>query len=481
MLPRSGSIKWRLQAWHGVLLALVTTTLLVAYHRSQRAEAVARLDREHRQILLVVLPELRPSGPVQSRLRAGDPAEPPPLRPGPAEEASDDPRGQLLEDFVTSGGFVLHRPPGRPVRAAFGTAPAEVLDALAALDPRADDHFADIGAHRVLWHLRRGGEVIALGSPLAPLDAKLAALGRRLAGAGALVVLLGVVAGAWIISRTLRPLETIAATARRIADGALSERIPAPPGEGEISRLAQVLNDCFARVERAFRQQARFTADASHELRTPISVILTESQLALKRERAGDDYRESLAVCRDTAARMKQLVDDLLILARADAQALQSTRAPQDLAVLATRTRDFVAALAEERGVTLRLAAAAAPCLGDAAQLERVLVNLTMNALQHAPAGTVVTLETTLENTADAREAVARVTDHGPGIPAEALAHLFERFHRTDDSRARATGGTGLGLAISRGIAEAHGGRLGVESEPGVRTVFTLRIPTGPS
>ncbi|MBC8008852.1 MAG: sensor histidine kinase, partial [Burkholderiales bacterium] len=230
----------------------------------------------------------------------------------------------------------------------------------------------------------------------------------------------------------------------------------------------------FARVEHTFGQQARFTSDASHELRTPISVILTESQLALKRERSAAEYRESLVVCCETAGKMKHLVDDLLLLARSDARALQANRSACDLSALADSVRRLLEPLAEERGLRLRHAAAPAPTQGDAAQLERILVNLVMNAVQHSPAGAEIVIETATEDGL----AVARVIDPGRGIPAEALPHIFDRFYRVDPSRARTEGGAGLGLAISQGIAESHGGRIEAQSEPGVRTVFTLRLPS---
>ncbi len=472
----SGSIKWRLQLWHGALLALVSAALLVAYHRSQRAADVARLDREHRLVLLAVLPELRQARPP------GAPPPPPRLRGATDPLADDDALGRLaasgrnpaLAAFLADGGVVAHSLPGLPPRLFAGPEDAPWRDWIEIAGVEPGNGFFEHGGHRLVWHVRRAGDVVVLGSPLAPLEARSRALAWRLALGGATVVALGFAAGAWIIARALRPLDDMATAARRIAAGALSERVPTPPGGGELARLAAVLNDSFTRVELAFGQQGRFIADASHELRTPLAVLLNESQLALRRERSAAEYRASLEVCAEAAGRMRRLVDDLLALARADAQAARALRAPCDLAEVARSAATFLASVAEERGVRLEVEAHPAPCVGDPAQLEQIVVNLAMNALRHSPTGETVRLETDKEG----EEVVARVVDRGPGIDPSLRPRLFERFQRGDASRSReGGGGAGLGLAISRALAEGHGGRLECESEPGVRTEFTLRLP----
>lgn len=467
-----GSIKWRLQLWHGLLLCLVCATLLVAYHRSQRAADLARMDRELRLVLLAVLPELR-------QPRSYGPPPPPERGPraGGGEsglESADEETNPALAEFMTAGGVVAHHPPGRGGRLHAGAADTPWRDWLDQVGEEPGTGHFDHAGYRVVWHVRRPGDAVVLGAPLAPLEARSLALAWKLAAAGCAVVLLGFAAGAWLITRALRPIDAIAAAARRIADGALSERVPAPPGGGELARLCAVLNDCFTRVELAFGQQGRFIADASHELRTPIAVLLNECQLALRRERPAAEYRASLEVCVEAAGRMRRLVDDLLELARADARMASAARTPCDLADLARSAAAFLAPVAAERGLTIETETSPALCLGDAAGLERVLVNLLANAVRHSPSGEIVRIESARESDV----VVARVVDRGPGISPELRTRLFERFQRGDASRTRENGGgSGLGLAISRAIAEGHGGTLTCESEPGVRTEFTLRLP----
>ncbi len=469
------SIKWRLQIWHSVLLCLVCVTLLFAYHRSQFAADVARLDREHRLVLLAVLPELR-------QPRNFGPPPPPDRgpRPGGGENTPDaypEETNPALADFISAGGVVAQRSPGRRPRHHAGSPEAPWPEWIEQAGEEPGTGHFDHAGYRVVWHVRRPGEVVVLGSPLAPLEARSRNLAWRLAAAGCAVVVLGIAAGAWLIARALRPIEDIGNAARKIANGTLAERVPVPAGGGELARLCTVLNDCFTRVELTFEQQSRFIADASHELRTPLAVILNESQLALRRERPAAEYRSSLEVCAEAAGRMRRLVDDLLTLARTDARSASAARTDCDLADIVRSAAAFLAPVAAERSITIETDAGSAPFLGDAAGLERALVNLLANALRHSPPGEVVRLESAREGDL----AVARVIDRGPGIPPELRPRLFERFQRGDPSRTREQGaGAGLGLAISRAIVESHGGSLACDSDPGVRTEFTLRLPATP-
>ncbi|MGC3988271.1 MAG: ATP-binding protein [Chthoniobacteraceae bacterium] len=267
----------------------------------------------------------------------------------------------------------------------------------------------------------------------------------------------------------------ISRAATRIAAGNLSERIHTDESAGELSELARVLNDTFARLEAVFAEQARFTSDAAHELRTPVSVILAQTQLALSRPRSATDYVETIETVQRSAQRMQGLMESLLTLACLDAHSEPLQRQPCDLAVLAAEHLDAIRPLALERGIPLHSELASTVCAVDLDRIGQILDNLLTNAVKYSRPGDEVRLATRLEN----GSAIVRVSDSGPGIATEHLPHLFERFYRADRSRNRSTGGAGLGLAICKSLAEAHGGSIQVESERGKGTAFTLRIPVG--
>ena len=233
-------------------------------------------------------------------------------------------------------------------------------------------------------------------------------------------------------------------------------------------------------VERAFALQRRFMADASHELRTPVAVLRTEADVTLSRShRTETEYRESVAVMRDSARRLGRIVDDLFLLARADSGHLPIRRESLYLEEIVDEAARTVRSLAQERGVRVELLPLDdSPLEGDPDLLGRVLLNLLDNAIKHSPTGGTVTVALTRHPL----EYHVCVTDEGPGIPAEAQMQIFERFFRVDQSRARDnrddTSGAGLGLAIGRWIAEAHGGRLELVRSDSRGTEFRLALPT---
>lgn len=288
-------------------------------------------------------------------------------------------------------------------------------------------------------------------------------------------------AGAWVIARrNLAPVAGMAARAGEISAANLGPRLEVG-GTQELARLAAAFNALLDRLSASFEQQRRFMADASHELRTPTAVMKAEAEVALAREhREEPEYREALEVVRRSAGRLSRIVDDLFLLARADAGHLVVR---DDVVYLDEVVHDAVRAMepvGAGRGVTVRIAAMdQATVRGDAELLGRVLLNLIDNAVKHSPRGADVVVDMA----AEAGRHRVSVVDGGPGIPAADAARVFERFYRGDAARARADGsvtdGAGLGLAIARRIAVAHGGTLDLaESRPG-RTEFRLVIPAG--
>jgi len=229
----------------------------------------------------------------------------------------------------------------------------------------------------------------------------------------------------------------------------------------------------------AFGQPRGFVADASHELRTPASILRTEADVTLSRaHRTEDEYRASVTVMQDAARRLGRVVDDLFLLARADAGHLVAHRAPLYLEEVVHDVTRAVRSVADQRGVQVELRRVAeAPFNGDADLLGRLLLNLLDNAIKHSPEGSTVAVELWRERD----EYVISVADAGEGIPAEAVARVFERFFRVDAARSRvetsSTSGAGLGLPIARRIAEIHGGRLELRASRPGHTEFRVALP----
>jgi len=314
---------------------------------------------------------------------------------------------------------------------------------------------------------------ILVGRPADHLAEGMRTFAWQLAGTGAAVLVLGL-AGGWLISRrVLRPVAAISATASKISADNLSERIDADVLDAELVDLARVLNEAFDRLQAAFDRQTRFTADASHELRTPLAVLRSQAELALSRPRSADEYRKAVEACLRAAERMTGLIERLLALARADAGHAALHREPVDLGRVVAETAAQFGPLAEQKGVTLTVAAVPAVVTGDAAALGQVVANLVANAIQYnRPGGSVG-----LRLTADGGVVTLAVSDTGVGIAPEHRPHVFERFFRVDKARSRAAGGTGLGLAICKAIVEAHGGTIGFDSAPDEGSTFRVRLP----
>ncbi len=354
------------------------------------------------------------------------------------------------------------------------------VDAMAAAkrgDVGYASHRWDGAAYRTLvYPLQLVGAVHAehflqVTAPLEPLAATV----WRFALFTALLGLLGTVAsfaGAWMFAHfATAPAQEIAAQAEAIEAGTLSARITAHAEVAEYHRLVAVLNAMLDRLERAFQAQRRFVADASHELRSPLTVLKGDIDVALRRERAPEEYRAALESGREEVERMSALAQNLLTLARADAGLLPDQLRPLDLAAIASRVVERERRVAAEAGVALELEAAPAPAHGDAPLLERAIGNLVENAVKYSLSGARITVRCGTRDGA----AVAEVDDTGPGIGPEQAAHVFDRFYRGDPARSR-DAGAGLGLPIARAIAEAHRGTLELV-RPGPGALFRLTLP----
>jgi heavy metal sensor kinase len=334
-------------------------------------------------------------------------------------------------------------------------------------------HLRSRGELREAYHFTEMGDSILVGRSLALEQSGIRAFAAALALAGGAVLCLGLGGGWWLTSQALRPLDRIGLAASRIADGCLSERID-PRGAGrELGELVRVLNATFSRLEAAFERQRRFTADAAHELRTPLAVLISETQTTLARERPAHEYRETVTVCLETAQQMRQLTESLLGLAQLEAGTPVSSPAAVDLALLVGESVQRLRPLVSSAELTMELQLATALVAGDRVQLGQVVTNLVTNAIHYnRPGGSIVVRTRTNEE-----GVLLEVEDTGRGIAREDLPHLFERFYRGDKSRSRPEGRYGLGLSITQAIVEAHGGVVTVESEEGRGSTFRVRFP----
>jgi two-component system OmpR family sensor kinase len=322
----------------------------------------------------------------------------------------------------------------------------------------------------------RGTIVIAI--PLTEVASTIRRLFAIEAVVSIAVLLLAAALASLFVRRGLRPLEDMGATAGAIAAGDLSRRVEPADDATEVGRLGAALNVMLAQIEAAFEERRasearlrRFVADASHELRTPITSIRGYAELFRRgADRRPEDLATSMARIEAEAERMGVLVDDLLLLARLD-QGRPLERQPVDLAALAGDAVDAARAIDPQRVIELE-APTAALITGDAGRLRQVFDNLIENARVHTPAGTRTTVS--VHPTADA--VTVSVTDDGPGMDADVAARAFERFYRGDPARARATGGAGLGLSIVAAIVEAHGGSVRLGDGPGATILVTLPL-----
>ncbi|HTF32399.1 MAG TPA: ATP-binding protein [Myxococcota bacterium] len=291
------------------------------------------------------------------------------------------------------------------------------------------------------------------------------------------LALAGAALGGWFLAgRALSPVDAMVAAARRISAEDLSMRLAAEDRDDELGRLAAVLNDMLARLERSFTTARQFSADAAHELRTPLTILKGELEVALHTATLGGQGQEMLESCLEEVDRLAALVEDLLFLARADADVVPFQGEPVDLAALAREVEPALRVLAERAGVGLAIDAPGPVVVkGSEPLLLRVLFNLAENGIKYAGAGQRVDLAVRC----DREEGLLEVRDSGPGIASEERERIFDRFYRADPARERS--GTGLGLPLVRSIVRLHAGEICVESEPGSGSCFRVRLPLAES
>jgi heavy metal sensor kinase len=280
--------------------------------------------------------------------------------------------------------------------------------------------------------------------------------------------------GYWLSGRAMKPVHGLVLATREISERNLSKRLQVPAAQDELRELADTLNAMLDRLEAAFTRITRFTADASHELRTPIAVIRTTSEVILERIRSAEEYREMVEQILRESEFTSELIDQLLTLARADADAAQLSLEPTDLRELIVEIDSGSRTLAHSGGVHWSSQIPKEPLvvMGDRPYLRRLLLILIDNACRYTRSGGTVRLRLETRE----QEAIIEVTDTGIGVPPEELTHIFDRFYRASNARYFNPDGTGLGLSIAHWIATAHGGTLRAQSSIGSGTSMCLRL-----
>jgi two-component system OmpR family sensor kinase len=315
--------------------------------------------------------------------------------------------------------------------------------------------------------------VLLISESLDPIAADLRLVRRMFWIALPLAVAIAGLGGFLLATRSLAPVRRMAAQAKSITDRNLRNGLDAGAASEEFQVLADSFNELLARLDRSFATMRRFVADASHELRTPLAIIRGEADVALAADRPASEYKESTAIIQDEARRLSRLVDDLLNLARVDADGVKLQVESFYFDDLVSECCRSLQPLATAKGVTLGCQCPQDVMFnGDPELLRRLILNLLENAIRYTPVGGRVCVDLEVDDTA----VRIKVSDTGVGIPPEAAPHVFERFYRVDSARSREQGGFGLGLSIVKWIAECHHGTVALTSQPGAGSTFTVRL-----
>lgn len=321
---------------------------------------------------------------------------------------------------------------------------------------------------------------IQLAEPIRYVTVVMSRLRAYLLLAIPLMLLLAGAGGILLVHEALKPISKVIATAQSFGSKDLTGRIAYDGAEDELAQLSRTIDRMLDRIEEGFEHERRFTADASHELRTPLTAIKGQIEVALSRDRSGDEYREVLSSLRTESDRLIRLTNDLLLLSRLGLSNRPHAWTLINLSDLVLATLDQMSPLAEAKGITVETHVPSEPLevTGDFDQLIRLLLNLLDNAVKYTPAGGVIRVEVASR---DPEVTTVTVSNSGPGFPPEDEARVFDRFYRVNEDRSRDRGGSGLGLAIAHEIARGHGGSIEASSQPGAMTVFTVKLPLAES
>jgi two-component system, OmpR family, heavy metal sensor histidine kinase CusS len=454
------SIRWRLTLWYGAVLSVILLGFCAAVYLLMERHLLSLTDGILREELDELGTEVARAGslaelpavlalrfPKQEgyELQVETPAGEPLFRsagirsqglPRPVNSSSG-PGASLYGSMILDG----HGPVRLSSREIPGPKGPLVIQAAVTLAP----------------NVRALRELIAVFFTIGPV-----ALASTLAG------------GFWLARKALSPVDRMAATAAEITATQLDRRLAEPQARDELGYLAHTFNAMIARLQRSFEEVRRFTADAAHELRTPLAAMRTEAEVALRSPRSPDRDERVLENLLEEIERLTRLVSHLLFLCREETGVGIGDFCPARLDDVISDVCEHMKVAAREKGLDLVVERAdACEVNGEADRLRQLFFNLLDNAIKYTQTGGKVFVETR----ASSGQALVTVTDTGIGIAAEHLPHVFDRFYRVDSSRSSDSDGTGLGLAICRSIAESHAGRLEIASTPGIGTRVTLVLP----
>lgn len=453
------SLRFRLALWYFCTVAAICALAATAYWFSIRWELNHALDQGLRYRLIGLrefLEDVEPGGDQEIASRLNEISQ----------------LGELHQVFDADGaliaqsrGLARHGVPQRPP-AELGFEIRYGTGGTAAFPLRLAWQKVAIGSHTL---------VLCVADPQRKFEGVLRAFTTVLLLSTPLILALATACGLWLGRRALQPVARITDDARAITESNLSARLAVPSSQDELQQLSETLNAMLERIEQSFTRTRQFTADASHELRAPMTLIYTAAQYSLRRERSREELVDSMQKILRESQRTTALIDDLLLLARGDAGRESAALEVMDAGPLLRDAAEQATAMAAAKGisVSLQLEPAGLPVHANEAQLRRLLLILIDNALKYTPSGGRVTIT----GRVDATEVMISIADTGAGISPDDLPHVFERFWRADKVRSREAGGTGLGLTIAQQIAELHGAKLGVQSEIGQGSVFSIRLP----
>jgi len=455
----------RLAGWHAIVLGLILGVSVVILDWTVRRIILDQIDAALLHAAQSVGAEIAEEGPRS-------PVDVLPIKPVRRLRWSFRPIIQVVD----SG--------GRPVTVVGADAPLPIDAAQLKKVVRGKIVFltvatADSKALRVAALRASHGQVIYAVEVAHALDDvhQVLARIRWLLVAAALAILLAILATDFVLTRrVLRPIDAIVQRARRLTAASLTEPLPHPGEPGEVARLVETLNAMLGRIRESVEIQRRFTTDAAHELRSPLTRLRTEIEVTMRRPRVVEEYRATLAAALEEIERLGALVESLLTLARLDAgEGQHAVTGRTRLAPMLEAVVGRVTPIAARRSILLRIAPDVTDAVVDVAPgiLDVAIGNIVDNAVKFSSAGGTVELNIAIT----AAEVFVTVADTGPGIPADELPHVFERFFRGKSARAMGTSGVGLGLAIAQTLVQRQGGTVDIDSKPGVGTAVTIRLP----